>query len=201
MDSDQEGPQMASPRPDVPTLAPAHPRRGSPEQVRTGATRRRWIQLSIAAIILGISWWLLMKTDAAATEQYNTLRGCWPPTVDFNDSGVITDGFWKQHAPGLGRGAIDTFFLLRMHHRIIAWAMTFLSLVGWSGSIFLRVFRGDASGKQAPVPGWDGYWSSFVLAAVGSLLLFFLFMGLRSPFSGDQDCITEGLSYVPLAGA
>jgi hypothetical protein len=164
--------------------------------------RRTIAQLVLAITTLVITSGLLWVADSAMGAQYGVLEGCWPRKTYFNGQAMLTVDFWRDYVEHLNLSPLSEFFHTRVRHRILLYVIILCSVVGWSGSILLRVvISGNEAAKQARVvDNWETVISSLFLALIGGAILFLLLVSTRLMLDPDPACIAEAYAYVSAAG-
>lgn len=166
---------------------------------------RRRFQLIVAIVIFFSATYLTWQVDTARIAQHRYLEGCWPEYVDVSGQNVLTVDFWMDNVKNLDLGPIDTFFHTRVRHRILFYMLVIGSLIGWSGSIFLKTMNSEenaTNGSRKKTPSWEFVTSSLFLALLSGAILFLLLVSGRLVIDPQgQACINEGYAYFALIGA
>lgn len=160
-------------------------------------------QLSIALLTLATSIVFVWLIDDAMNFQERYLGGCWPATVVFDDRIIPVADFIRSRVEAVDLGPVSTFFHTRMHHRILLYLLIACAIIGWSGSILLKIVKADEQAEGAPpLPTWEGLFASMVLSGLAAAILFLLLVSTRLLLQeGSTACISQGYAYLAAAGA
>lgn len=166
--------------------------------------RMKRFQLVIAVIALLVAvifvWWI----DDAISFHNRYLGGCWEAIAQIDETNVLTEDFIQDRVSQLELNPLQEFFHTRMRHRALLYLMICCAVIGWSGSIFLRILRASGEDTEAAkkLPTWESLVASFFLSALGGGILFLLLVSTRLSLQPDaRACISEGYSYLAAASA
>jgi hypothetical protein len=157
----------------------------------TAAARRR-SQLALAIVVAVAAAALISVTDDVLEDRFLVLSGCWDEGATIGTTTVPTATFWAAWVATKDLGPISHFFYTRGGYTILLYAMCLCALVGWGGSVCLRIVRARTGRVQAP--SMEIFAASLVLALLAGGILYLMMVGSQL-MAQEAPCLSRGYTY------
>lgn len=157
--------------------------------------------ITVIVIFVALLLLLFFYGYPAVNEQNRVFQGCWPDSYRTVDGIISTPLFWETEIARLDLGPLEKYFYAPMNHYVWINIFILLSLVGWCGSILLRVIIKTATNAHITFNP-KTMTASFFLTIIGSIIYYLLSRPLML-YSNDLDwlCISENGVNLAQAGA